>query len=507
LDAANGPIAAFAHDLRALRLRAGNLSYRELSRMALFAPSVLSSAASGHRLPTLQVTLAFVAACGGDRATWERRWWDVAAEQGTAPEPREACAPSAVDHSFGGQRARPAATSSAEVATPAQLPIGPRAFVGRIRELTAAARFIGRPGTAKSPLVIGGRVGVGKSTFALRLADALVADFPDGQLYADLGDHVPGGESTDVVVRGFLRALGVAAHQVPDDPTQRIGLYRSLLAQRKLLVLLENVRDESAVRPLLGRAPHSQVVVTSRARLLGLDGVHRVDLDAFSRAESTALLRELVGDERIATEPDATDAVAGLCDHLPLAVDIVGRRIAARPEWAIAHVAGQLADTDRLLDALSVGDVNVRGRFASAYQPLAPVEKQALHQLALDGVGWTTAIGLAVAMDVAIGSADDLLESLVDAGLLARGSVDGRYDLSTLVSAFAADARRDAAQAAHPLAALRDRRLAADTPRRGAGRAGERATSDIDCSRTALLPVNGKRGLNDTGLSRAIIDA
>jgi hypothetical protein len=355
--------------------------------------------------------------------------------------------------------------------------------------------------------VVSGRVGVGKTTFALRLADRLATDFPDGQLYADLGEIEPGRDSTDAVLRGFLHALGVAPSQVPDDPAQRVGLYRSLLAQRRLLVLLENVHDECVVRPLLGRTSHSQVIVTSRARLLGLDGAHRVDLDTFTHDASVALIRELVGDERVRAEPEATRALAQLCDDLPLAVDIVGRRIAARPEWAIAYVAGQLADPDRLLDALSVGDVNVRERFDSAYQPLTALEKQVLQRLALDGVCWTTAIGLAVSVDITITTADDLLESLVDAGLLVRGSVDGRYDMSTLVSAFARDAHRDATQAAQPLITLRDRRLAAESPRRTNGPLGDRASGDIDCSPSAFLPVNGTRGLNDSEFSRAIIDA
>ena len=149
---------------------------------------------------------------------------------------------------------------------------------------------------------------------------------------------------------------------------------------------------------MLGLAARSQVVVTSRARLLGLDDTHRVELDAFSREESMALIGWLAGATRVRAEYETTDAIAELCADLPLAVNIIGRKIAARPQWAIAYTAGQLAD--RQLDTLCVGDVNVRDRFASAYQLLSPAGRAAVGQLGRNGSGWTTAIGIAVAMNM-----------------------------------------------------------------------------------------------------------
>ncbi|MGW5053452.1 NB-ARC domain-containing protein [Actinokineospora sp. NPDC004072] len=434
LDGTSGPIVAFAQDLRALRNQAGNPSYRELARTALFAPSVLSSAASGHKLPTLAVTLAFVAACGGDRARWERRWREVAEDVGAAVDIREDAEP-------------------AGPARPAQLPMGPAVFLGRGQALAAAGKLLGE---GRTPLVVTGPVGVGKTAFALRLADDLAAAFPDGQLYADLGQDGP--DAPEVIVGDFLRVLGVPAAQVPDDATQRLGLYRSLLAQRKLFVLLDNARDERQVRPLLARSARSQVVVTSRARLLGLDGARRVELDAFARAESVALIGRLAGAERVQAEYEATEAIAELCGGLPLAVNIAGRMIAARPEWSIAHTAELLADHDRLMDTLEVGDVSVRDHLASALRQLSPAGRQALFLVARGGAGWTTAIALAAAMTVCLRDADDLLESLVDAGLLTRGGVASRYRVATLVAVFAADAERDAGQRAPLLVERRARR-------------------------------------------------
>jgi hypothetical protein len=483
LDRTTGPIAAFAHDLRALRKLAGNSSYRELARTALYAPSVLSHAASGHRLPTLQVTLAFVAACGGDRATWERRWRKVAADVGAAtdmppagfrpvdqpPADVPAADPSPADPPAGFPPTcllppvpAPVETPAdiaqswsfprvpSTFAPPAQLPMGFNTFVGRKHALTAALRVIAQTGPVRAPLMISGPIGAGKTALALRLSDEISAEFPDGQLHAELSCCPPGSQSLMYVMRGFLQALGVPAPLVPDDPAQQIGLYRSLLAQCRLFVLLENVSDERQVRPFLGRVMRSQVVVTSRARLLGLDGTQRIDLDAFDRHESMSLIGRLAGTERVQAEYEATNAIAELCADLPLAVSIIGRKIAARPEWAISHTARLLGDRDRLMDILAVGDVNVRDRFASAYRLLPPSAQQAILELAPDGAGWTTASGLAAATGVPVHAADEVLESLVDAGLLTRANKAGRYRMSTLVSAFVASARRDASHLVVP---------------------------------------------------------
>jgi hypothetical protein len=459
LDGSGGPVAAFAYDLRALRKKAGNPSYRELARTALFAPSVLSSAASGYRLPTLPVALAFVTACRGDREAWERRWREVAQTVESADARAES--------------PRPFEQPTGSLARPAQLPMGARVFVGRKPTLAGATHVIGQPGPVRAPIVICGPIGVGKSAFALRLADEVAEEFPDGQLYADLStypvrDQRPGGNPADCVVRGFLRAMGVPASLLPSEETHRIGLYRSLLAERRLFVLLENPRSESWLRALVGRTANSQVVVTSRARLLGLDGAYRIDLEAFARQESLALLGRLAGPERVQEEYAAADALAELCGDLPLAVNIIGRKIAARPEWTIEFVAGLLAnhDHDQRVDFLSVGDVSMRDRLASACRMLLPAGRQALRHLGLVGVGWTTAAELAAAIGVSVLAADGLLESLVDLGLLSRTDVADRYCVSALVGAFAAGLAP--AAAALPRAGLNALRMPME-PRRHAG--------------------------------------
>jgi DNA polymerase III delta prime subunit len=433
----------------------------------LFAPSVLSSAASGHRLPTLPVTLAFVASCGGDRANWERRWRKAAANAGAAEFRKEwtPAVPRPPVQSPAGRgltagQLRAAQPAMPVLTRPAQLPIRPGTFVGRRQALASASRVIGLTGRVRIPLLICGPIGVGKTAFALRLADDLSAEFPDGQLYADLSGCGPDGPSPDGIMRGFLQALGVP---VPADQIQRTGLYRSLLAQRRLFVLLENASDEGLIRPLLGQAPHSQFVVTSSTRLLGLDGMHRIDLGTFARQESMTLISRLVGAQRFQAEQAAAHAVAELCGDLPLAVNIIGRKMAARPEWTIAYAARLLADRDRVMDSLSVGDVNVRDRLASAYRLLPPGCRTAIRQLGLSGASWATASTLAAALGISAHSADEQLESLVDAGLLTRADTAGRYYIPTLVSVFAAGAKPDAGQLAirMPGAAMRDQAITA----------------------------------------------
>ena len=442
LDPSGGAVAAFAQDLRELRGSAGNPSYRALARTALFAPSVLSSAAGGRRLPTLPVTLAFVSACGGDPAAWEHRWNLIAAQLGmpfepAAPDAAGPAGPDAGDQA--GAAGPPAGATGPGETLPAQLPPSPGIFVGRERELTAARRLVAA-GTAPA-LLVSGPVGVGKTAFALQLAERVATDYPDGRLYADLGQCDAEGRSVAGIVRGFLCDLGIPAAALPEDASQQLGLFRSLLARRRVFVLLTDVSDERLVRPLLGQATRSQVVLTSRARLLGLETTHRLELAAFTRAESVELLSRLAGHGRVRDEPAAADAIAELCGDLPLALNIIGRRIAARPQWALAHTAGQLADPGQELAVLTVGDVSVRDRFATAYDRLSGTAQAAVHQVASSRARWVTSIGAAVALQVPVDAGEELLESLVDAGLLGRADGAGRYAVSALLGVFAAEVR------------------------------------------------------------------
>ena len=244
VDVSGGPAAQFASELRQLREGAGSPTYRDMARHALYSASVLSSAANGYRLPTLQVTLAYVRACGGDLEEWRRRWLRAQRlDSGLANGPAE-------------RRLRPvpASVQLLPLPSPAQLPLRARVFTGRHAELSRLAE-----GSAAGPVVISGPAGIGKSELALAYAHRLAQDMTDGRLYANL-DHypvLPGpsfATNQEALIDGFLHALGIPQHQLPVTPGQRIGLYRSILAKRRVLVLLENACCETQVRPLLAES-------------------------------------------------------------------------------------------------------------------------------------------------------------------------------------------------------------------------------------------------------------
>src|SRR5262249_13858760 len=163
------------------------------------------------------------------------------------------------------------------------------------------------------------------SEFALRHAHELVGDITDGQLYADLGGREPAG--TGAVLSGFLQALGVMAEHVPGTLDQRLGLYRSLLAERRLPGLLGNVHEERQVRPLLAGPGPSVTIVVSRRPLRGLRDAHRVDLGVLPRRDSIAML-SAVASENPSLDRPACDKLAEMCGDLPLALDIAARKLA-----------------------------------------------------------------------------------------------------------------------------------------------------------------------------------
>ncbi|MFD0206248.1 MULTISPECIES: XRE family transcriptional regulator [Saccharothrix] len=420
VDVGGGVAAAFATELRRLRACAGNPTYREMARSALFAPSVLSNAASGTRLPTLQVTLGFVAACGGDREEWRRRWMEAANVANTDTP------------SWGRYRSSP---SDRGMPRPAQLPLRSWGFVGRRRELD----LLDVP--AATPVVVTGPVGVGKSDLALHHAHRVAADMVDGQLYADLGPLTGTASDAGFVLDGFLRALGVPADRLPGTVDQRAGLYRSLLVERRLLVLLENVRDERQVRPLLTESRHSQTLVVSRKPLLGLDGVRRVRLDVPSRSDSLAMITAAVP-ERAEAEPHECDRLAELCDDLPLALNIALRKLVARPDVPLHRANAKLAERDGALSWLRIGDLSLFESLNCAYQEVGEAARALLTRIAR--------LPYRCDPDSVVPEGGELAEELVEAGLLRRGDQPGSYRVERLVRVFAIQVAAGPGNRAYP---------------------------------------------------------
>ncbi|HET9140334.1 AfsR/SARP family transcriptional regulator, partial [Actinophytocola sp.] len=244
------------------------------------------------------------------------------------------------------------------VAVPRQLPARPRQFVGRGRELTWLHSV---SGGGPAIAVIGGAGGIGKTWLALCWAYQALHRFPDGQLHVNLRGFDPSGEplSPASALRGFLEALGVAPGAIPSDVDARAALYRSLVAGRRMLVLLDNARDAEQVVPLLPGGDTCTVLVTSRQRLTGLvvaHGARPVELEVLREREARELLAGQLGAARLAAEPGAATELLDFCAGLPLAISIVAARIAVQPELSLAVLAGELRGLHRQLDVLDTGD-------------------------------------------------------------------------------------------------------------------------------------------------------
>lgn len=332
---------------------------------------------------------------------------------------------------------------------PRQLPATTTGFTGRQRELAAiTAAFPATAPDGSTPVVaINGYGGVGKSALAIHAAHRLVARFPDGQLYANLHGHDTAMPPTDParLLNRFLRALGVPPEDCPTDREDAAGLFRTLTADRRLLVVLDNARSATQVRQLSPGAPGCGLLVTSRRILAGLDGANHIHLDVLAEPAAISMLRQMVGAARVIAEPEATAAVARCCGYLPLALRAAGARLAARPGWRIATLAHRLKDRSGRLDELDVAELSVRHSFAASYQELADsvdaTDRGAASIFAWLGSqkspersGGETAQQLGHAVE----DTERLLERLVDARLL-ESPAPGRYRLPALLQLYASE--------------------------------------------------------------------
>jgi DNA-binding SARP family transcriptional activator len=259
---------------------------------------------------------------------------------------------------------------------PAQIPAGLPDFTGRGEESAELTGWLtpDRRGDQGPVRVCGitGAGGMGKTSLAVHVANQVRRWYPDGQLYADLrGADAHPTPSGDVLAR-FLRELGVSDHEVPASAEERENAYRSLLAGKQMLVLLDNAADEAQVRPLLPGAGRSTVLVTSRNRLAGLDGARILGLGTLGEADALALLAGVCGHDRVAADPHASQDVLRACAGLPLAIRIAAARLASRPRWSVRYFASRLADEQSRLDELESGDRAVRASFAVSYAWLPP---------------------------------------------------------------------------------------------------------------------------------------
>jgi DNA-binding SARP family transcriptional activator len=327
---------------------------------------------------------------------------------------------------------------------PRLLPADVADFTGRAAQLGQIGRHLTGSGEGKAAapvVVITGQGGVGKTSLAVHVAHSMARQFPDGQLFADL--HAGAGHPVGPmqVLDRFLRALGVPGPQVPQGLDERAEMYRNLLADRKVLVVLDDAARESQISPLLPGTGSASIIVTSRQRLGGLSGAVHVEVEVFFAEASLELLGRIAGTGRVQAQPQAAAVVAGQCGHLPLALRVAGARLAERPHWAIQQLADRLADETRRLDELQHGDLAIRPSISLSYSSASEQARRLLRLLAVVEApvfsGWVA--GALLGQPPAVG--EDALDELVSARLVATAGtisgVRGQYRLHDLIRVYA----------------------------------------------------------------------
>ncbi|MGW6603158.1 tetratricopeptide repeat protein [Streptomyces sp. NPDC055036] len=319
-----------------------------------------------------------------------------------------------------------------------ELPRTVEDFTGRTAELIWMSELVyaeSAPGVGVVGLVTGS-AGLGKTSFAVRAAHSVRPSFPDGVLFVDLFGMSQRPLAADDALRSLLRALGVADQHVPGDTQERASLYRSLLRDKRVLVVLDNAASEEQVRPLLPGGGAGRALITTRRLLAGLEGVRRLVLSPLPLPESTELLAGIVGERSASAEESALPRLAELCGGLPLALRIIGNRLASRPEWDAAELAARLANEESRLDQFKAGDLKIANAFGMSYEQLADSARRLFRRLAvIPGRDFDAAL-TAVAGGMPIEEAWDALDDLVDLGLL-QDSIAGRYRFHDLVRLFA----------------------------------------------------------------------
>ncbi|WP_426514365.1 AfsR/SARP family transcriptional regulator [Dactylosporangium sp. McL0621] len=366
------------------------------------------------------------------------------------PPPPAASSPRAGPPAMLGMASGAPAARALPVPTPWTLPRDIADFSGRddlVARLVAAAR----PGRDGVPVVltVDGMAGVGKTSLAVHVAHLVADRYPDGRLFVDLRAH---GERPPLAAHDavglLLRHLGLDPERIPADPDERVARWRSELAQRRMLVVLDNAADPAQVTPLLPGASASLVLITSRRRLGGLDGAHSVSLDVLDHDDAVRFVTTVIG-ARADDDPRAVADVVRLCGGLPLALRLAAARLAHRPSWSVADLADRLRQANPAPIDLTVDGRSPHAAFELSYRALDDSARRLFRLTGLHPSGEFAVRVAAALTDLPIRDADELLGRLVDAHLLIE-PVAGRFRLHDLLREYAAqlaadDPERDAA--------------------------------------------------------------
>ncbi|MFE7775462.1 BTAD domain-containing putative transcriptional regulator [Streptomyces sp. NPDC057445] len=340
---------------------------------------------------------------------------------------------------------------------PCQLPGDLAEFTGRQEEVAAVQETL-VPASRSVPLVLlVGQGGTGKTALALHAAHRLRPDFPDGQLYVNLRGMSDDPVPADEALARFLRELGLPG-PLPETLDERAEAYRSLLADRRTLIVLDDAGDAQQVLPLLPGTATSAVIVTSRSRLATIPSTRVLELEVFRKEQALSLLALLIGRARTDAEPEVAARLVEYCGRLPLAVRILGAKLASKPHWPLRKAAARLADERRRLDELAHENLEVRASLELSHQGISPAARRLFRRLALvaaaDFADWVCA----PLMELPLVQAEDLLEELLDARLLDVVSPEGagelRYRMHDLVRLYALEQVNDLEPRDERLAAL-----------------------------------------------------
>jgi DNA-binding SARP family transcriptional activator len=328
----------------------------------------------------------------------------------------------------------PAATATTRL-VPRQLPAPPQGFTGRAAELAALDQM---PDAASMVIAaIDGMAGVGKTALAVQAAHRLADRYPDGQLFIDLHGYTHGVDLIQPAeaLDHLLRALGMSGTQIPNSPDQRAALYRTRLADQRMLIVLDNAAAEAQVAPLLPGAPGCLVLVTSRRRLAGLDQTHTLSLDTLPTPDAVELFVQTAGEGRLAGQP--LEQLVELCGRLPLAIRIAAARLRSHRTWKLSHLVERLRDQRHRLGELAVGQRSVIAALDLSYQHLDPDAQQAYRLLGRHPGSEFDAYATAALLASTLPHATRTLEHLLEAHLL-QEPAPGRHRFHDLIRAHAA---------------------------------------------------------------------
>ncbi|MEO3809606.1 BTAD domain-containing putative transcriptional regulator [Sphaerisporangium sp. B11E5] len=325
---------------------------------------------------------------------------------------------------------------------PCNLPPDTPDFTGRAEEIRRIADWL-TSGDRSGPSIVAvsARGGAGKTTLAVHMAHRLRGEFPDGQIFVplrgtDAARRIPPG----VALANLLRTLGVPYTRVPDHIDERSAMLREVLSERRVLLILDDAADESQVTPLIPGTHGCGVLITSRHRLTAVPGIRRLELESFTSEQAIDFLQRMLGDDRMASSPEAGARLVGLCGRHPLALRIAGARLAARPHWPVRRMAERLAGEHHRLDELVHGELDVRANLMLSYAALEPRARLLFMLLgSLEVVECEEWMASAL-LDCPLREAEDLLDRLAHSHLATVVPGDHgqpRYCLHDLVRIFA----------------------------------------------------------------------